>query len=303
MDQKKILILGKKGQLGRKLVGSFDDRRSVLLDTPEINFSMPDQVIELIGHFKPALIINAAAYTNVDEAENNESLAYQVNAYTVEEIAKKSKEIGAAFLHFSTDFVFDGTKNFPYTEEDVTNPINIYGKSKLLGEQAIEQVGGSFLIFRLSWLYSKDNPCFLTRVISWSKAQKVIRLVDDQIGSPTSASMVADQVQLIIKKFQSPWYSSIERFKGIYHLAGSGAVSKFEWGKTILEFNPEKEQQITEKVLPAKTADFPSAAKRPFYSALNCQKYSETFGFEIPDWKKSLLNEIQAYASKEKTEN
>ena len=189
----KILLLGNTGQVGWEL------NRTLLtlgeltaLDYPQVNMADPDSIRSLVQEIKPKIIVNATAYTDVDKAESEPELAMAINGTGPGILAEEAKKIGAALIHYSTDYVFNGTKGSPYTEEDQPNPINVYGETKLAGEKTIQEVGGTYLIFRTSWVYSLRRPCFVTKVLEWAKTQEVLHIVDDQISSPTWARTLAE---------------------------------------------------------------------------------------------------------------
>lgn len=297
MKNNKILLFGKFGQLGSYLYQELQDLNLQAYDYPEIDFNQPESIGQLIDQIKPGLIINAAAYTAVDQAEEEQSLAFNINGHTVGVIAEKARKNQAGLIHYSTDFVFDGSKGTDYTEEDETNPINVYGESKLLGEKKIIQAGGSYLIFRLSWVYSFNNPSFPTKVLNWARQYKTLRIVDDQISNPTWAMMVAQKTVEIVKQYQDNWFFEFEKLVGIYHLVGKGSVSRYDWAQAILDLDPDKGQQIAKRILPAKSSDFPTPANRPNYSALDCTKFLETFDLGLPDWKVSLANAMKKITS------
>jgi dTDP-4-dehydrorhamnose reductase len=234
------------------------------------------------------VIVNATAYTAVDRAENEADLAYAINATAPGLLAQEARRIGAALIHYSTDYVFDGTKGSPYIENDPPHPLGVYGLSKLEGEEAVEQAGGAAVILRTSWVYSLRRDSFVTKVLSWGRQQKHLRLVSDQISGPTWARMLAEiTTQLLAQSGNDP-FGWLAEHQGLYHLAGSGYCSRLEWGKAILQMDPHREEQIVEEILPAMTADFPTPARRPLFSALDCSRFNEVFGLRLPDWKHAL---------------
>ncbi|MFL7893721.1 MAG: dTDP-4-dehydrorhamnose reductase [Anaerolineales bacterium] len=289
-NNKKILLFGKNGQLGSSLNRLLSKRDFVAFDFPEINFLDPEQIKELIKEIKPSLIVNAAAYTAVDKAESNHVPAMQINGATVGVIAEEAKKIGAGLIHYSTDYVFNGRTTSKYKETDPPDPINYYGLSKLRGEENIVAVDGSYLIFRLSWVYSTDFSSFVTKVLKWSRSRETLQVVDDQISKPSWSEMLAENTIEVINQLGE--VSTFEKMKpvtGIYHLAGKGEASRFEWAKEILANDPEKEEQVTTTLVPVKTTVFPTPAERPLYSVLDCSKFEETFMLTLPDWKTSLV--------------
>ena len=284
-----ILLLGKYGQLGWELNRTLSPLGEVTaLDFPEIDLSDPEQARQCVRSIRPDVIVNASAYTAVDRAESEYDLAMAINAMTPGILAEEALAGGAALIHYSTDYVFDGTQNLPYTEEDTPNPLGAYGRSKLEGERSIQQAGGAYLILRTSWVYSLRRDSFVTKVLSWSRQGSPMRVVTDQVSNPTWARMLAEATSLLLMQAGSDWLDWLYSIKGLYHLAGSGYASRFEWAQAILRHDPRREEQVTREVLPALTPDFPTPAQRPLFSALNCEHFTHTFGLSLPDWKQAL---------------
>jgi len=291
----RIFLLGKHGQLGWELRRTLTPLGElVCLDYPEIDLTHPERVIETIHQHQPQVVINATAYTQVDRAESEPELANMINGTAPGRLAEACAEVGAAFLHYSTDYVFDGLKGSAYIESDRPNPINIYGSSKLAGEQAITQIGGAHLILRTSWVYSNRRDSFLTKVLGWARQNRSLRIVDDQVGNPTWARLLAEiSAQLLAKTGGEPLPWIRER-SGIYHLAGDGVASRLEWAKAILRLDPNPEAQICQEVLPARSSEFVTPATRPLYSALDCTLFSSTFGLRLPPWEQALQLAMEA---------
>jgi len=283
-----ILLFGKNGQLGSVIHQKLKGSKCIALDYPEIDFNHPNHLVDLVKQLEPGLIINAAAYTEVDLAEKEKEKAFNINAHSVAAIAETALQLGACLIHYSTDYVFDGQSDKDYKETDNPNPINVYGESKLLGEKKILEIGASFLIFRLSWVYSMTHPSFVKKVLGWSRAHKTLKIVDDQRSNPTWANMVADKTITIIKSGNKNWPLFFQQHQGLYHLSGKGTVSRYDWAKAILEFDPNKPDQITDQILPATSQEFHTLARRPSYSGLDCTKFEKTFRLKIPPWKTSL---------------
>ncbi len=282
----KILLLGSNGQLGYEATRTlFCYGDFVAVDYPEIDFTKPDQVVKFVKEVNPDLIYNAVAYTDVDRAELEPEKAMLVNCHTPGEVANYCKKNNVPLIHFSTDYVFDGQKNALYTEEDLPNPINVYGKSKYAGEQVIIDSQCLHLIFRTSWVYSMRTGGFVKKVINWAQNNEELRIVDDQIGNPTWARTLAIlSTQLVINNYQD-LYNSFQEKKGVYHLAGGGFTSRFEWTKTIINNLPDDVPTIVKRIFPAKTSEFPTPAKRPLFSAVDCSKFESTFSLKIPNWE------------------
>jgi dTDP-4-dehydrorhamnose reductase len=285
----KILLLGKNGQLGWELHRTLAPLGELsALDYPEIDLSSTESMTGTVNSIKPDLIVNAAAYTDVDGAESDPEAAFGVNAHAPAILAEIAQELGSVIIHYSTDYVFDGSKGAPYTENDRTNPINVYGKSKLAGEQALVPGDCPAIILRTSWVYSLRRDSFVTKLLDWSRKQETLRIVTDQVGSPTWARMLAEMTAQIISRAGSDILVWGRQLKGIYHLAGSGAVSRFEWARAILELDPKATEQTAGEILPALTAEFPTPARRPLYTALDCSRFASTFKINIPGWRTSL---------------
>ena len=291
----KILLLGNTGQLGWELERSLACLGQVTaIDYPAINLAEPHSILPILRQVSPQVIVNATAYTAVDRAETEPALAQAINAHTPGLLAAEANRLGAAFIHYSTDYVFDGRKGSPYTEDDPTNPLGVYGQSKLEGEQAALEQGGAVLVLRTSWVYSLRRDSFVTKVLSWARQQPSLRLVTDQVSGPTWARQLAEITALLLAKAGSeplPWLA--ER-AGLYHLAGSGFCSRLEWGQAILKLDAHPEKQLTREILPVLTTDFPTPAQRPLFSALDCSLFTRTFDLRLPDWQDALRLAMEA---------
>ena len=284
-----ILLFGKNGQLG------FELNRSLLplgkisaFDKEDLDLSNLAAVENTILGLQPDIIINASAYTAVDRAESEPELAFQINAYAPEIMAKSAKKIGAALIHFSTDYVFDGTKEIPYQESDSPNPLNVYGKSKLDGENTILAANAIALIFRTSWVYSLRGDSFVTKTLSWARQQDTLRIVEDQIGSPTWARQLAETITTILARAGDKPLEYVSTRRGLYHLAGKGIVSRIDFARMVLALDPKPIEQKCREIMPARTHDFSSPAERPLFTSLNCSKFEASFNLIIPDWQKNL---------------
>lgn len=278
---KKLLILGKNGQVGWELQRTCAPLGEITaLDYQDLDIADAAALRSLVRELRPDVILNSAAYTNVDKAESEPELARAVNAIGPGVLAEEAKKIGAVLIHWSTDYVFDGTKGTPYVEDDPTNPLNVYGATKLEGERLVEAAGGSHIIFRTSWVYSMRAGGFVTKVLKWAREQEVMRVVDDQISSPTSARMLAEVAALVLAQGRDDVFGYLQEKGGLYHCAGGGACSRYEWAKAILDSDPHKEEQVVKHLLPAKSADFPTPALRPMVSVLDCRKLAREIVLE-----------------------
>jgi dTDP-4-dehydrorhamnose reductase len=284
----KILLLGNTGQLGWELERTLQPLGEVIaLDYPAFDMADEASIRNAVQAHRPEMIINATAYTAVDRAEDEPELADAINGRGPGLLAEEAHKLKAFLVHFSTDYVFDGSKGSPYTEEDTPNPLNTYGRSKLHGEEAIQRVDGDYFIFRTSWVYSLRNQSgFVNKVLQWSRQQETLRIVDDQIGNPTWARMLAEMTAVILAR----GVEYCRERKGLYHLAGGGYASRLEWAQEILRLDPHRSEQTARVIMPASTHDFPTPAQRPLFSALECTKLKSIFRLQLPDWKLSLHN-------------
>ena len=285
----KIVLFGKNGQLGWEFQRLLPILGEVIsLDREELDLCDLKKVEQTLTNLRPDLVINASAYTDVDGAERDIDLAMKINGLAPGVMAETSRKLGAAFIHYSTDYVFDGRKNAAYAENDKTHPLNIYGKSKLAGEENIRQAGDAYLILRTSWVYSMRGNSFVNKVIRWSRQNKTLKVVNDQISGPTWARALAEVTGFLIAQNKEDFHKNIFERRGVYHLAGSGFTSRYEWARQILANDPESPEQITAAVEPASSADFPTPAARPLFSALDCSRFEEAFGLRLPDWSSTL---------------
>jgi dTDP-4-dehydrorhamnose reductase len=284
-----ILLLGKIGQLGWELNRSLATLGEVTaIDYPEMDLSDPQSVREIIRNMHPDVIVNATAYTAVDRAESEPDLAMAINGIAPGVMAEQARQIGAAMIHYSTDYVFDGSKGSLYVEADATNPLNVYGQSKLEGERAVADAGGAFLILRTSWVYSTRRESFVSKVLEWARKQETLRIVSDQVSNPTWCRMLAGVSAQLLTKGGQDFPGWLGERAGLYHLAGSGYASRLEWAQAILALDPNRDEQIVREIQPARTEEFPSPAQRPLFSALNCDRFQAVFGLQLPDWKDAL---------------
>ncbi len=285
----KILLFGKNGQLGWELQRTLAPLGEVhAFGSSSLNVADLRALERVINEVRPQVIVNASAYTAVDRAEEEAELAMQVNARAPAVMAESARKLGALLIHYSTDYVFDGTKNTAYTEDDSTNPLNVYGQSKLNGEQAIGQVGGAYVIFRTSWVYSLRGDSFVSKVLSWSRKQETLRIVTDQVGSPTWARMLAEVTSAALARGLPALKDYFSARDGIYHLGGSGSVSRFDFVRAILRLDPNAGEQKTKNLEPALTSDFPTPACRPLFTPLDCSRFEDAFGLRLPGWEAGL---------------
>ena len=281
----KILLFGKNGQIGWELATGLARFGEVTaLDREELDMTDLVWIRTTIRLLEPDLIVNAAAYTAVDKAEQERELARGINAVAPAMLAEEAARLGAGFVHYSTDYIFDGKKGEPYLEDDEPNPLNVYGETKLEGERAIQATGASALILRTSWVYGLRRENFVTKVFQWAAQQPELKIVADQISRPTwSLRAAGATIEILRQCIEGGRFP--ENCRGVYHLASAGAVSRYGWAKAILH---HAAQGKPTRVVPVESSEFPTPATRPSYSALNCSKLYDRFGIRLPDWQSDL---------------
>ena len=274
-----ILITGANGQLGTELRNrSFSLLDDVFYtDVEELDITNFKAICSFIENHDIDTIINCAAYTAVEQAEEDEEKAMKLNCEAVANLANAAERLGCLLVHVSTDYVFDGTADHPYTEEDATNPQSVYGKTKLAGEQAIKESGCIYLIIRTAWLYSGYGHNFVKTISRLASEREEIKVVNDQWGTPTYAGDLAEAIIRIMEQEDLP------ELEGIYNFTNEGACTWYDFAKEIVALSGS-----ACKVLPVSTAEYPSKVKRPAYSVLDKTKIKEAFNLEIRDWREAL---------------
>src|SRR6056300_1047362 len=275
----KILITGINGQVGHALMRELTEHELIGLIRQDCDLTNLDQIKQVIDQHQPELIINPAAYTKVDQAEDENELAFHINRDAPRVMAEKAREYHIPLIHFSTDYVFDGKKNEAYVEDDPTRPLGIYGQSKCAGEEAIQEIGGLIYIFRTSWVYSNVGHNFFLTMKKLSQEREELKVVADQIGVPTSNQFIAEQIKAIIPQLN-------ENNTGIYHLVPDGSCSWHEFAREIIsQTNP---QFNLEHLHAIQTLEFPTKTKRPANSVLSNAKIKQTFNLSFNDWSQEL---------------
>jgi dTDP-4-dehydrorhamnose reductase len=300
----RILLTGKTGQLGSELNRLLPKLGEVIApDRTELDLREPEQIRQIVRSTNPQLVVNAAAYTAVDAAETDEANALAVNAKAPRVLAEEAKKIGAVLVHFSTDYIFDGSKNAPYVETDPPNPLNAYGRSKLAGEEAIRNSGAAHLIFRTSWVYATHGRNFLLTILRLATEREELKIVADQVGAPTCALDLAEATTKIFAGMIADDKSqfAFPEAGGIYHMTAAGQTSWYEFAKAILEEAGRAPQDlpwlasatkgrplIARRVVPISTEEFHSPTSRPAYSVLSNARVNQAFGIALPDWRFEL---------------
>jgi len=275
----KILITGINGQVGHALMRELTDHELIGLTRHDCDLTNLDQIRQVIDQHQPDLIINPAAYTKVDQAEDEPELAFKINRDAPKVMAEKAREYNIPLIHFSTDYVFDGEKKEAYEENDPTHPLGIYGQSKCAGEEVIQAVGGLVYIFRTSWVYSNIGHNFYLTMKKLSHERDELKVVADQLGVPTSSQFIAEQIKSIIPQLN-------QNNSGIYDLVPDGSCSWYEFAKAMIsQTNPKF---ILENLHAITTDEFPTKTKRPKNSILNNAKIKQTFNLECNHWQTEL---------------
>jgi dTDP-4-dehydrorhamnose reductase len=273
------------------------------LDRRQLDLTQPEEIRRAIRTFRPAFIVNAAAYTAVDKAESEESVARAINAEAPAVMAEEAKRSGASLIHYSTDYVFDGTKTTPYDEDDPPNPQNVYGKTKLEGERAIQASGAAHLIFRTAWVYATEGKNFLLTILRLATQREELKIVCDQTGAPTLNREIAKATAKILEQMcdteGGPF--SLADLSGIYHLTAGGETTWYEFTNAILEEAAKVSSPcpwfttatnhlplLVRRVIPIPASEYPTPARRPAYSVLSNARLNRTFSLQLPDWRKQL---------------
>jgi len=289
---RKILLTGKNGQVGWELQRALASLGDIIaVGQREMDLADPDSIRKVIREARPGLIVNSAAYTAVDKAESEPELAMHINGVAPGIMAEEAKRLKAAIIHYSTDYVFDGAKGCPYAEDDTPNPLNVYGKTKLAGEQAIQAAGAPYLVLRTSWVYGVRGRNFLLTILKLANERGEMKIVNDQYGAPTWSRMLAEVTSQIVAQSFSPLYrqtTPIQDASGIYHAVSAGSTSWHGFAAKILESAAGHALPAPPKLVPIPTSGYPLPTMRPRNSCLSSEKLMRTYGLTIPSWEESL---------------
>lgn len=273
----RTLITGKDGQVGTELSRFYQSHGDVVLTgRSECDLSSEQSIRDVVRRVKPAIIINAGAYTAVDQAEKERALCFAINADAPRVLAEEAARLDALLIHYSTDYVFNGEKSGPYLESDPISPLGVYGESKAAGEAAIAEAGGRYLVLRTSWVYSPHGKNFLRTMIRLGAERSELRVVDDQVGAPTSAAAIAAAT---VRLLEQPAVT------GIYHMTAAGSTSWYGFARAIFEAGTLANKPL---VQPIPSSAYPTPARRPANSVLSNDKFARTFGFRLPTWQEQL---------------
>ena len=299
MSRPRVLVTGADGQVGRALVASFRDTGEVIgCNRQTLDLSDPDHVRATVREIAPNVIINAGAYTAVDRAESERDLAMAINGQAPGVLAEEAARRSALLVHYSTDYVFDGSKNGPWVEDDRTNPLSVYGASKLAGEEAIRSVGGRYLIFRTSWVYAPEGKNFVLTMLRLGRERDSLNVVDDQVGAPTTAGELARATHEIANGILENKFGPEIGWTGTYHMTCAGSVSWCGFARAIFDRGPELLGGKKPAVNPIKTSEYPTPAKRPLNSVLSNEKLQQRFRVRLAGWQ-SALDEVLRIISAE----
>jgi dTDP-4-dehydrorhamnose reductase len=283
-----ILVTGKNGQVGYELQRALMPIGSVVaVDRQIMDLADSDSIREVVAQIKPDVIVNAAAYTAVDKAESDQQAAMQINGIAPGILAEEAKKLNALLIHYSTDYVYDGTKDGIYVETDATNPVNYYGLSKLAGEQAIQANGVDHLILRTSWVYGARGNNFLLTMLRLMKEREVLNVIDDQHGTPTWSRLIAEVTAHIVKQSLND-RKTAEFASGIYHLTSNGETTWHGFATKIVELAADKEALKIKTIEKIPTSQYPTPATRPHNSRISTQALSKKFSLTLPIWDEAL---------------
>jgi dTDP-4-dehydrorhamnose reductase len=300
----RILLTGANGQVGnelQRLLPALGETASY--DRAQLDLAKPADLRRVINEIRPQIIVNAAAYTAVDRAESEEALARAINAEVPGLMAEEAKKIGALLVHYSTDYVFNGTKTSPYEETDATDPLGVYGKTKLAGEEAVRQSGAPYLIFRTAWVYATRGRNFLLTILRLASEREELRIVRDQVGAPTLARGIARATASVLATVieEDGRATSALGVSGTYHMTAGGIASWYDFARAILDealqgpsnmpwlaAATQGRPLIAKRIVPITTDQYPTPARRPAYSVLSSCLLNQTFGVQLPDWREQL---------------
>jgi dTDP-4-dehydrorhamnose reductase len=293
-----VVLTGAHGQLGMSLLPYLERHGEVTaLTRADCDLSSPDAIRKMMAELRPEVVVNAAAYTQVNDAETNREAAYALNCTAPATLAAEARRTGAMFVHYSTDYVFDGRQPGEYTESDEPAPLNVYGASKLAGERAVAEAGGRFLILRTSWVYSATGTNFLLTIRRLASEREELKIVDDQVGSPTSAAQLARATEELIRQYASHKTSTFPC--GLYHATAADSVSWYGFARAIVDALQAHESLKVKNILPIASSDFPTPTRRPLNSVLSNGKFERTFGFRLANWKTGLAEIVKEITTRE----
>ena len=297
----RILVTGADGQVGRALLADFAGSAEVIpCNRNTLDLSNPDQIRATVREIAPDIIVNAGAYTAVDRAESERELAFAINGQAPGVLAEEAQRASSLLIHYSTDYVFNGSKSGPWVEEDTTDPLSVYGASKLAGEEAIRKAGGRYLIFRTSWVYAPEGKNFVLTMLRLGRERDSLNVVDDQIGAPTTAAELARATHAIAMGIATGEFADANAWAGTYHMTCAGSISWCGFARAIFERAPDLLDGKRPAVNPIAASEYPTPAKRPQNSVLSNEKLQRTFGVHLASWGTALDEVLAAIAAKQR---
>lgn len=297
----RILVTGADGQVGRALLATFAGSAEVIpCNRSSLDLSNPDQIRATVREIAPDIIINAGAYTAVDRAETERELAFAINGHAPGVLAEEAHRASSLLIHYSTDYVFNGSKKGPWVEEDATDPLSVYGASKLAGEEAIRKAGGRYLIFRTSWVYAPEGKNFVLTMLRLGRERESLNVVDDQIGAPTTASELTRATQAITTGIVDGKFADANAWPGTYHMTCGGSVSWCGFARAIFQRAPALLDGKRPLVHPIAASEYPTPAKRPQNSVLSNEKLHRTFAVRLASWEAGLDEVLASLAAQPK---
>jgi dTDP-4-dehydrorhamnose reductase len=301
MSRPRVLVTGADGQVGRALLAEFRDTAELIAcNRQTLDLSNPEKIRAKLREVNPDVILNAGAYTAVDRAETEGELAMAINGQAPGVLAEEAARSGALLVHYSTDYAFDGSKNGPWVEDDRTNPLSVYGASKLAGEEAIRSIGDRYLIFRTSWVYAPEGKNFVLTMLRLGSERDSLNVVDDQIGAPTTAADLARATQGIAAGILNDNFGPESDWAGTYHMTCGGSISWCGFARAIFERAPELLGGKKPTVNPIKTSEYPTPAKRPLNSVLSNEKLQQRFGVRLANWQSALDEVLKAISAQQR---
>lgn len=291
----KIILLGKNGQVGWELQRTLAPLgKLIAIDQGDLDLVDTRAIRSTVRAINPDLIVNAAAYTAVDKAEEEADLAMAINGVAPGILAEEAKLCRAALIHYSTDYVFDGAGNIPYTEDDKPNPLNTYGKTKLKGDRLIQEKDVPHLIFRTSWVYGLRGSNFLLTILRLAQEEEKLSVVNDQFGAPTWCRMIAEVTSMVVSRGIKDIWAYTESNRGLYNLSAAGQASWYLFAEQIMQLASERDIKCR-KIKAVLTSEYKTPARRPSFSVLDNKKLYQQFGLKLPSWKSSLELAFQNY--------
>jgi dTDP-4-dehydrorhamnose reductase len=289
-----IVLLGSAGQVGLALSGALGAfARVTAFDRGTLDVANLDALRGALRTARPAVVVNAAAFTDVDGAERDEGAATRVNGDAVAALGEECRRLRAGLVHYSTDFVFDGRASRPYREDDPTAPLGAYGRSKLAGEQALTAQAAPAIVLRTAWVYSPRRRSFVASILRLAREREVLRIVSDQVGSPTFAGDLACATALLVYGIRKDPFGAADDARGIYHLAGGGVATRYELAAATIASDPNAGEHRVRHVEPVSTSEYPLPAPRPAFAPLDCGKMERRFGISLPPWRDALARALR----------